>query len=87
MMKGFLAGAITGGLVVWFWKDDIQAYLDQKTRTVRTRAADGLQAVEEAAEGALDRAATPLRRAEEILDHGKARLGANLRAAQDTIRP
>jgi hypothetical protein len=51
------------------------------------RAADGLQAVEETAERAFDRAAAPLRRAEEMIDHGKAQVSDTLRAAERTIRP
>lgn len=87
MLKSFLLGAITGGLVVWVWKDDIEAYLDEQSRAARTRAADGLHAVGETAGDVFDRAATPLRRAEEMLDHGKAQVAHNLRAAEDTIRP
>lgn len=87
MIRTFILGTITGGLAVWLWRDEIEDYLDQRTRSVRTRAADKLHAVEETAEGVLDRAATPLRRAEELLDHGKAQIGATLRAAEKTIRP
>jgi hypothetical protein len=64
MVRGFLAGVVTGGLIVWFFRDDIQAYLDEQSRLARVRAADGLHAVEETAERVFDRAATPLRRAE-----------------------
>ncbi len=87
MLKGFFLGAVTGGLAVWLWKDDIQDYLDAQARAARTRAADGVRAVGETAEGVLDRAAAPLRRAEEMLDQGKAQIGANLRAVERTIRP
>jgi hypothetical protein len=87
MLRGFLAGMVTGGLVVWFFRDDIQAYLDEQSRLARVRAADGLQAVEETAERAFDRAAAPLRRAEEMIDHGKAQVSDTLRAAERTIRP
>lgn len=87
MIRSFLLGAIAGGLAVWIWRDDIEAYLDQQTRTVRTRAADRVHAVEETAEQVMDRAAAPLRRAEEALEHGKTQIGANLRAVEKTIRP
>ena len=87
MVKGFLAGFLTGGLVVWFFRDDIQAYLDEQTRLARVGAADRLHAVEETAERAFDRAASPIRRAEEMLDHGKAQVSDTLRAAERTIRP
>jgi hypothetical protein len=87
MVKGFLAGFLTGGLVVWFFKEDIQAYLDEQARIARESAADRLQAVEETAGRAFDRAAVPIRKAEELLDHGKASVSDTLRAAERTIRP
>jgi hypothetical protein len=87
MVRGFLAGVVTGGLIVWFFRDDIQAYLDEQSRLARVRAADGLHAVEETAERAFDHAAAPLRRAEEMIDHGKAQVSDTLRAAERTIRP
>ena len=87
MVRGFLAGVVTGGLIVWFFRDDIQTYLDEQSRLARVRAADGLHAVEETAERAFDRAAGPLRRAEEMIDHGKAQVADTLRAAERTIRP
>lgn len=87
MIRSFLLGAVAGGVAVWVWREQIRGFLDQKTRTVRSRAADGLQSVEETAERLLDRTATPLRRAEEMLDDTKARIGETLRAGQEAIRP
>jgi len=87
MVRGFFAGLVTGAVVVWFFRDDIQAYLDEQTRLARVGTADRLHAVEETAERAFDRAAGPIRRAEEMLDHGKAQVSDTLRAAERTIRP
>lgn len=87
MVRGFVAGFVTGGLLVWFFRDDIQAYLDEQSRVARVRAADGLHAVEETAERVFDGAAAPLRRAEEMIDHGKTQVSDTLRAAERTIRP
>lgn len=87
MVRSFVLGVITGGLTVWFWRDEIEAYLERKTRTARSRAAHGLQTVEETAERVLDRAAAPLRKAEQVLDGTKAKVGQTLRAGQDAIRP
>jgi hypothetical protein len=87
MVRGFLAGFVTGGLLVWFFRDDIQAYLDEQARLARVGAADRLHAVEETAERAFDRAAVPIRKAEEMLDHGKAQVSETLRSADRTIRP
>jgi hypothetical protein len=86
-MRGFFAGMLTGGLIVWFFRDDIQAYLDEQARLARVRTADRLHSVEETAERVFDRAAGPLRRAEEMLDHGKTQVADTLRAAERTIRP
>lgn len=87
MVRGFLAGFVTGGLLVWFFRDDIQAYLDEQSKLARVSAADRLHAVEETAERAFDRAAAPVRRAEELLDQGKAHVSDTLRSAERTIRP
>jgi hypothetical protein len=87
MVRSFLAGVVTGGVLVWLFRDEIQAYLDEQARVARAGAADGLHAVEATAERTFDRAAAPLRRAEEMLDHGKAQVGEALRAAERTIRP
>jgi hypothetical protein len=87
MVRGFLAGFVTGGLVVWFFRDDIQAYLDEQTRRARVGAADRLHSVGETADRAFDRAAAPIHRAEEMLDHGKAQVSDTLRSAERTIRP
>ena len=45
MIKGFLAGAIAGGVVMWFWGDQIRDAFDDATSGVRTRAAEQLQGV------------------------------------------
>lgn len=87
MIRSFVAGAITGGLVVWFWKDEIRALLEEQAQAVRARAADRVHAAEETAEDVFDRAAAPLRRAEELLDQGKAHVTDGLKAAERKIRP
>lgn len=86
-MIKFIMGAIAGGLAVWFWRGEIREFFEEKTRGVRVKAADGLQAVEEAAEGVMDRAKSPLDRAGQLLEEGKTQIGTNLRAAQEAIRP
>ena len=44
-------GALLGGAAVWFYRDQLKAYLDDKTRSARTRAADTLQAASENLQG------------------------------------
>ena len=40
MVRSFLAGVITGGVFVWFFRDDIQAFLDDQAQAARQRAAE-----------------------------------------------
>ena len=69
-MKGFLIGAIAGGVAMWLYGDQIREYVDQMTSGVRERAAaklegaaDRLQSVAESVESGLSDAATQARRA------------------------
>jgi DUF438 domain-containing protein len=45
VIKSFLAGAIAGGVVMWFWGDQVREVLDEATSGVRTRTAEQLQGV------------------------------------------
>jgi hypothetical protein len=47
-MLRFIAGAIAGGVAVWVWGDDVRAAVAEKTRGVRSRAADQIQVVQRA---------------------------------------
>jgi hypothetical protein len=73
--EAFILGAITGGLVAWFWGKEITGYLREQTRGVRTQAAEGLRAVEEGTGKVLDRGGEALRRAEEVLQDTKEQVG------------
>ena len=84
---GFILGAITGAAIVWFWRREIEDYARDKTRGVRARAAEGLQAVAEGTEKVLDRGGDALRRAEDVLQDTKAQVGDALRRGQEAIRP
>jgi hypothetical protein len=74
-------------VVVWRWRQQIEAYLAERTRGVRLSAADRLQSVEETAERVFDHTTRPLRRAESALDHAKTQVRDTLRAGQEAIRP
>ena len=52
MIGTFIFGALIGGAAVWFYRDQLREYLDDKTRSVRTRAADTLQSASEGLQGA-----------------------------------
>jgi gas vesicle protein len=85
--EAFVLGTITGAVVVGFWGRRIEDYLGEKTRGVRTKAAEGIRAVEERTGKVLDRGGDALRRADEFLQDTKEHVGEAFRAAQDTIRP
>ena len=84
---GFVLGAIMGAAVVWLWGREMEAYVEDKTRGVRTKAAEGVRAVEEKAEKVLDRGEHALRRADEFLQDTRAHVSETLRAGEEAIRP
>jgi hypothetical protein len=85
--EAFVLGVITGAVVVWLWGREIADYVGDKSSTVRTKAADGIRAVEERTEKVLDRGGDALRRAEEFVQDTKAHVSEALRAGENTIRP
>lgn len=85
--RAFVLGAIMGAAVVWLWGRDMEKYVEDKTRGVRTKAAEGVRAVEETAEKVLDRGEHALRRADEFLQDTRAHVSEALRAGEDAIRP
>ena len=85
--EAFVLGAIMGAAVVWLWGRQMEEYVQEKTRGVRTKAAEGVRAVEEATGKALDRGGEALRRADEFLQDTKGQVSEALRAGQEAIRP
>jgi hypothetical protein len=85
--EAFVLGTIMGGVAVWLWGREIEGYLGEKTRGVRTKAADAMRAVEEKTGQVLDGGGNSLRRAEGVLEDTKERVSTALRAGQDAIRP
>ena len=85
--KVFVLGAIIGAAVVWLWGRQMEEYVNEKTRGVRTKAAEGVWAVEEKAEQVLDRGGDALHRVDDFLQHTKEHVSDALRAGQDAIRP
>ena len=55
-MFQFIFGALAGGLAAWFWRNDIQRYVDQTLPNVRAKAHDQLSSLEQRAEDALNKA-------------------------------
>ena len=85
--EAFILGGITGAAIVWFWRRELEDYARDKTRGVRTRAAERLQAVADSTGKVLDRGGDALRRAEDVLQDTKAQVGDALRRGQDAICP
>jgi len=80
-------GAIAGGVIGWLWGREIEVYVGEKTRGVRTKAAEGLHAVDESTGKVLDLSANALRRADRFLQDTKEQVSEALRAGEETIRP
>jgi len=72
-MIRIVVGMLAGGLAVWLWGEKLRRYSNTKSREVRARAADTLQAVEETAVDVMDRA--------------KEQVSSTLHAGQEAIRP
>ena len=83
----FVLGAIMGAAVVWLWGNEMEEYAQERTRGVRTKAAEGVRAVEETAGKVLDRGGDALRRADDFLQDTKGHVSEALRAGQEAIRP
>ena len=83
----FVLGAIMGAAVVWLWGRELEEYVEERTRGVRTKAAEAVRAVEDTAGKVLDRGGDALRRADEILQDTKQHVSGALRAGEDAIRP
>ena len=76
-----------GAPVVWVWGQEMEAYVAEKTRGVRTKAAEGVQAVEDKGGKVLDRGGDALRRVDEFLQDTRADVSEALQAGQEAIRP
>jgi hypothetical protein len=49
----FVLGVIVGAAAVWLWGREMEEYVEEQTRGMRTKAAEGVQAVEEKVSEAL----------------------------------
>jgi gas vesicle protein len=83
----FVLGAIMGAAAVWLWGREMEAYVGDKTRGMRTKAAEGVRAVEEKAGQVLDRGGDVLHRADDFLQDTKEHVSEALRAGEEAIRP
>ena len=84
--RAFVLGAIVGAAAVWLRGREMEAYVEEKTRGMRTTVAEGVRAVEETAGQVLDRGGEALRRADDFLQDTKAHVSEALQAGQEAIR-
>jgi hypothetical protein len=68
-MFAFILGALSGSFATWWWRSDIQQYVDQKYPQVRVKAADRLAALERRAEDALGKARHKIDRMRSGVEH------------------
>jgi hypothetical protein len=68
----FVLGAIVGAAVVWLWGREIEEYVEETARGVRTKAAEGVRV--------LDRGGDALRRVGDLLRDTKAEVAEVPRA-------
>jgi hypothetical protein len=71
-MLGFLLGAIAGGVVGYYWRENIRDYVSNRVPDLRNRAAEGLGTLGERASSALDRA--------------RSRIDTSVRTGQERLR-
>lgn len=73
-MLGFIAGAIAGGLAIWFWGDELRQFRNSTVaRDVRAKAADALRATDS--------------KAGEVFDTARERVRSTLQAGEEAVRP
>ena len=85
--RAFVLGAIMGAAALWLWGRKMEEFVEDRTRGVRTKAAEAVRAVEERAGKVLDRGGDVLHRADEFLQDTKEQVSEALRAGEDAIRP
>jgi paraquat-inducible protein B len=60
----FILGTVAGAVVIWLWGREIQGSVRGKTRELRTKAADGIRAVETQTGKVLEQVSDALRAGE-----------------------
>ena len=86
-IQTFVLGAIAGAAVIWFWGEEIEDYIGEKSLGVRTKAAEGIRVVEQKTGKVLDQGGSALRRADAFLQDTKGQVSEALRAGQESINP
>jgi hypothetical protein len=84
--RAFVLGAITGAAVVWLWGQEMEAYVAETSRGVRTKVAGGVRAVTETVGKVLDRGGEARRRVDAFVQDTKEDVSEAFRAGQDAMR-
>ena len=84
--RAFVLGAITGAAVVWLWGREIEAYVAETSRGVRTKVAGGVRAVTETAGKVLDCGGEAGRQVRAFVQDTKEDVSEAFRAGQDATR-
>ena len=66
-MRGFIVGALAGGIAMYLWGDQISRYVEDNTRGFRVRAADTLKQAGEAMGSASEKITETISAGEEAL--------------------
>jgi hypothetical protein len=82
----FVLGAIMGAAVVWLWGREMEACVEERARAVRTKAAQGVQAVQAKTGKVLDRGADALRRVDDFLQDTREDVSEALQAGREAMR-
>ena len=85
--RAFALGAIMGAAVVWLWGREMEEYVEEKTRGVRTKTVEGVRALEEKAGKVLDRGGDALHRVDDFLQDTNEHVSEALREGREAIRP
>lgn len=72
-MIGFVAGAVAGAALVWFWGDRLRQLAQDKTDQARGTVARGLENVQATADS--------------VIDSAKEQIDTGLQAGRDYVRP
>ena len=85
--KIFVLGVIMGAAAVWLWGREMEEYLEEKTRGVRTKAEEGVRTIKEKAGKVRGRGGDALHRVDDFLQDAKEHVSGALQAGQEAIRP
>jgi hypothetical protein len=82
----FVLGAIMGAAVMWLWGREIEGYVAETSRGVRTKVAGGVRTATETAGKVLDCGGEARRRVSAFVQDTKEDVSEAFRAGQEAMR-